>query len=149
MPKPCIVDTNVVVSGLIGKGGPPTQIVNAMLRGELPYALSADLFEEYASVLRRPTLVSLHGCSDNELGALLEDIAANAIWQEPEATARAPDAGDNHVWALLADMEGGQLVTGDRLLLENPSDGASVMSPRDFVDACLPALSPDDSGSGA
>ena len=46
MPKPCIVDTNVVVSGLIGTGGPPARIVNAMLNGELFYVLSADLFEE-------------------------------------------------------------------------------------------------------
>ena len=99
--------------------------------------------------MHRPTVVRLHRRADNELRALLVDIAANAVWREPEATARAPDAGDDHVWALLADMEGSQLVTGDRLLLENPPDGASVMSPRDFVDTCLHASSPDDPGSEA
>ncbi len=113
------------------------------------YVLSTDLFEEYASAMRRPAVVRLHRLADNELRALLEDIAANAVWREPEAAARAPDAGDDHVWALLADMEGSRLVTGDRLLPENPPDGVSVMSPRDFVDACLHAPSPDDPESGA
>jgi hypothetical protein len=39
----------------------------------------------------------------------------------------------NVVWALLAAHKGSMLVTGDRLLLDNPPDFASVISPRSFV----------------
>lgn len=149
MLKPCIVDTNVVVSGLIGAGSPPDRIVNAMLDGELSYALSADLFNEYASVLSRPAIARLHRLSDDELREFLEDIAANAVWRSPAPFAHAPDSGDDHVWALLADLDGGQLVTGDRLLLENPPRGASVLLPREFIEDHLPVTSPEDPENNA
>lgn len=137
VPQPWIVDTNVVVAGVIGTGGPPARIVDAMLDGELLFAMSADLFEEYASVLRRPAVARLHKRADDELYRLLGEIAANATWRTPEPSMRAPDPGDNHIWALLADLGGGRLVTGDRLLQDNPPDGASVLSPRGFVDRFL------------
>lgn len=146
MPKPCVVDTNVIVSGLIGRGGPPTQIVDAMLDGDLLYALSADLFDEYASVLRRPSIVRLHGRTDDELDVLLEEIAANAVWRNAAAAVKAPDPDDSHIWALLAELDGGLLVTGDRLLRANPPEGNSVLSPRDFVDALMKESSPAEPG---
>ena len=135
-PKVYIIDTNVIVSGLIGadSNSPPARILNAMLDGELLYLMSDNLLNEYSSVLHRPRLVREHDRSDEELGQLLTELAANAIWLEPTVTGDAPDAGDNHLWALLASRSRGQLITGDRLLLENPPSSASVISPRDFVD---------------
>ena len=65
------------------------------------------------------------------------DLVANAIWREPVASGDAPSAGDAHLWALLAAHPQAQLVTGDRLLIENPPSGASVTSPRCFLDTFL------------
>ena len=133
-PKVCIVDTNVVVSGLLGadSNNPPARILDAMLDGTLLYLMSSDLLSEYSSVLRRPGLVRLHGRTDDEIDRLLAGLVANAMWREPAVKSDAPDTGDDHLWALLASYPRGQLVTGDRLLLENPPGGASVTSPRHF-----------------
>ena len=138
-PKACIVDTNVIVSGLIGAdpNGPPARILDAMLDGDLLYLMSADLLTEYSSVLRRPRLVRFHGRTDDEIDRLLTDLIANALWREPITSVDAPDTGDTHLWTLLASHPQGQLVTGDRLLLNNPLRGASVISPRRFVDTFL------------
>ena len=138
-PKACIVDTNVIVSGLIGaeSNSPPALILNAMLDGKLLYLMSNDLLNEYSSVLLRPGLVRLHGLTDDEIDRLLTDLVANAMWREPVASGDAPSAGDAHLWALLASHPQAQLVTGDRLLIENPPSGASVTSPRHFVDRFL------------
>lgn len=143
-PKACIIDTNVIVSGLIGadSNSPPARILDAMLDGDLLYLMSDDLLNEYSSVLRRPRLVRLHGRTDDEIDRLLTDLVANAIWREPVASSDAPDTGDDHLWALLASHPQGQLVTGDQLLLDNPPSGVSVTSPRSFVDTFLSPKEP-------
>ena len=134
-----VIDTNVIVSGLIGadSNSPPVRILDAMLEGDIPYLMSDSLLSEYSSVLRRPNLARLHRRPDHEIDRLLGDLAAKAMWREPYASGNAPDPGDAHLWALLASHPQSQLVTGDRLLLENPSSGFSVISPRDFVDTML------------
>lgn len=139
-PGLCIVDTNVVVSGLIGSSsGPPARILRAMLGGDIPYLMSSDLLGEYSSVLRRPNLVRSHGRTSEEIDRLLADLVANAMWRDPVLGRGAPDAGDNHLWALLASHPRGLLVTGDRLLVENPPSGASVISARHFADTFFPS----------
>lgn len=140
IPGVCVVDTNVIVSGLIGAdpNSPPARILDAMLDGGFIYLMSDDLLDEYSCVLRRPGLVRLHGLTGEELDRLLVDLVANAMWRMPAAAGEAPDTGDQHLWALLTSYPQGLLVTGDRLLLENPPGSVSVISPRSFADSFLP-----------
>lgn len=136
-PAVFVVDTNVVVSALITSDAtsPTAIILDAMLDGGLLYLMSEDLIAEYAAVLRRPALVRLHGLSDREIDQLLTELTANAIWCEPVAGGGAPDARDNHLWALLASHAGSRLVTGDRLLVDNPPAGTPVLTPRGLARA--------------
>ena len=139
MQRICVVDTNVVVSGLIvpDSSSPPARILNAMIDGSLMYLMSPELLDEYAAVLGRPALVRIHGRTRDELDRLLTELVANAIWREPSATTGALDPGDNHLWALLASEPNAQLVTGDRVLLAKSPSGISVISPRGLVDSFL------------
>ena len=109
MQRICVVDTNVVVSGLIvaDSSSPPARILNAMIDGSLMYLMSPELLDEYAAVLGRPALVRIHGRTRDELDRLLTELVANSIWREPTATTGAPDPGDNHLWALLASEPNG------------------------------------------
>ena len=134
-----LIDTNVVVSDLLvaGSVSPPARILDAMIHGRLMYLMSPELLKEYSAVLGRPALARVHGLTPDELDPLLTELVANSIWREPEPVAAAPDPGDDHLWALLASEPRAQLVTGDRLLLENPPDRVSVVSPRDLVDGFL------------
>ena len=138
-PTFCIVDTNVVVSGLISadSSAPPAIILDAMLDGRLLYLMCGELLTEYSSVLRRPRLARIHGLTDAELDRLLTELVANAVWREPAMAGSAPDRGDDHLWAMLASYPEALLVTGDQLLLDNPPGEASVISPRQFVDSLL------------
>ena len=134
-PPVFVVDTNVIVSVLIGSDSkaPPAQILDAMLDGSLLYLMSGDLLAEYASVLLRPRLVRHHGRSEAEIDRLLSELTANAIWREAAAGDTAPDANDSHLWALLASWAGSRLITGDRLLVDNASARRPVLTPRDFM----------------
>ena len=133
-PPVFVVDTNVVVAGLISgaKSSPLTRVLDAMLSGSLIYLLSPALLAEYRSVLLRPKLTGRHRLTEAEVDAVLAELAANAIWREPGGTAgRAPDPGDNHLWTLLGDYSGSTLITGDRLLLEAPPlADSSVITPQ-------------------
>ena len=128
-----VVDTNVIVSGIIGSdpASPPARILDAMADGRLVYLMSGSLFAEYSDVLRRPAIVRLHRLADDEVDRLLTVLAANAMWREPATAASAPDAGDVHLWELLASWPQSRLVTGDRRLLDDPPRFGAVLTPRE------------------
>ena len=130
-----IIDTNVLVAGLITKNPVATvcQILDAMLSGRLPYLLSPDLLDEYQQVLSRPKISRLHGLHLQEVDCILEELATNAVWREPTVSDDAPDPGDNHLWSLLKSQPGSILVTGDKMLTANPPGNASVITPKHFL----------------
>ena len=128
-----VVDTNVVVSGVIGTdpASSPARILDAMLDGRLLYLVSGALFAEYSDVLRLPAIVHLHRRADDEIERLLTVLAANGMWRQPAPTVAAPDAGDNHLWELLASWPDSRLVTGDWRLRDNPPQFGAVLTPRE------------------
>jgi putative PIN family toxin of toxin-antitoxin system len=130
-----VVDTNVVVSGLItsARGSPTAVILDAMLAGRFSFLLSVELLAEYREVLLRPAIRRHHGLADAEVDAVLTDLAMNGILHEPgPAASTPPDPGDDHVWALL-ETPAAILVTGDEALRRRAPDPARVLSPRDFL----------------
>jgi putative PIN family toxin of toxin-antitoxin system len=135
-PQVFVVDTNVVAAGLITRSAdsPVVAILDAMLAGTLLYLLSPSLLAEYQAVLSRPKLLALHGLSQQEIEQLLVELTGNAIWRDPQDGPPAPDRGDDHLWVLLRAHSGSTLITGDQLLLEQPPEGASVITPRSWFD---------------
>ena len=120
MRRLCVVDTNVVVSGLVSRaeGGPPQRILSAMLAAELGFALSVELLAEYRGVLIRPGITALHGLGDAEVDEILQRLALEAVEVDPEPIA-VPDGvepGDEHVARLVLALPACVLVTGDRAL---------------------------------
>jgi uncharacterized protein len=134
-----IVDTNVVVAGLLTAEGasPVARILDAMLSAAFPFAVSEALLAEYRTVLTRPGVRRLHGLSIAEVESILTGLAQHAIVLVPatgEAAARAPDSGDQLLWDLLAARSDLTLITGDKLLLRHRAMRGRVISPPEFVD---------------
>jgi len=136
-PHVFVIDTNVVVAGLItgSSNSPAVAVLDGMLSGALLHLMSPALLQEYRSVLLRPKIAGLHGLTDGEVDNLLVELTANAVWRETTTVLPAPDRGDDHLWALLHAHAGSMLVTGDRLLLDNPPAGHSVISPRIWLES--------------
>ncbi len=131
-----VVDTNVVVSGILTSGidAPTSRILDSMLSGSLRFALSIELLAEYRSVLLRKKIRSRHGLDEVQIDTILTAIAENAVICEPaNPPSFPPDHGDLHLCALLAARPGAILVTGDQDLVDNPPDWASVVTPRTFL----------------
>ena len=138
---PAIIDTNVVVAGLITAEpqSPTSRILDGMIRGDFPFIVSVALLAEYRQVLARDRIRVRHGLSMDEIDGILTAIAANAIVREPVASEEvAPDPGDQHLWDLLASFSGAVLVTGDRRLIVEAADETSIVPPSGFVEQVFP-----------
>ena len=133
--KAVIVDTNVVVAGLLtaDDASPVARILDGMLVAAFPFVVSEALLAEYRTVLMRPRLRKLHGLAVAEVDAILTDMAQHAIVLAPIAAPPAPDPGDQLLWELLAAKADLLLVTGDKLLLKAPGMRGRVISPREFL----------------
>jgi predicted nucleic acid-binding protein len=132
---PVIVDTNVVVAGLLtsDKASPVARVLDGMLIAALPFVLSEALLAEYRAVLVRPELRKLHGLAIAEVEVILMELAQHAIVLDAAPGAPAPDAGDQLLWDLLNARSDLVLVTGHKLLLQNAQMSGRVLSPRDFL----------------
>jgi len=133
--RAAIVDTNVVVAGLLtgNAASPVARILDGMLAAAFPFVVSQALLGEYRTVLVRPGLRKLHGLTVAEVETLLTDIAQHAIVLAPVATTPAPDPGDQLLWELLAAKSDLLLVTGDKLLLRHAGMRGRALSPSEFV----------------
>ena len=132
---PVIVDTNVVVAGLLTAraDSPVARILDGMLGASFPFVISEPLLAEYRTVLVRPNLRKLHGLMVAEVEAILTDLAQHAIVLLPVAGPPAPDPRDQLLWDLLAAKLDLLLVTGDKLPQNDTGMRGRVISARTFV----------------
>jgi predicted nucleic acid-binding protein len=126
-----VVDTNVLVAGILSASGPPGWIVEALLSGEIEPALDAGIRAEYEDVLGRPEL----SLEPERVAAVLDVIDAFGLdavvppWPEP-----LPDPDDAPFLAVAAWV-GCPLVTGNlRHFPAKARGGVTVLTPRQLID---------------
>ncbi|MBI3370914.1 MAG: putative toxin-antitoxin system toxin component, PIN family [Betaproteobacteria bacterium] len=134
MSPPVIVDTNVVVAGLLTASAesPVARVLDGMLAAAFPFAISASLLAEYREVLKRPSLRKAHRLTAAELDVILVGLVEHAIVLAPPPAPRAPDPGDQHLWELLAARADLVLITGDKRLQKDRAMGPRIFSPAAF-----------------
>lgn len=136
MTPPVIVDTNVVIAGLLTarSDSPVARILDGMLAAAFPFVVSEALLAEYRTVLARPALRRAHGLSVTEQETLLIELAQHAIVLAPVAAPPAPDPGDQLLWELLAARDDIVLVTGDKRLFDDVLMCKRMFTPQGFLD---------------
>ncbi len=125
-----VLDTNVLVSGLLSPAGAPGWIVDLVTAGELSIAYDGRILAEYREVLERPEL----GLSKRAVRAALEAIARLGMeivalpWPH-----RLPD-GDDEPFLAVASAVRVVLVTGNlRHFPTRVRGGVEVETPRQFL----------------
>lgn len=127
-----VLDTNVLVAGLLSASGPPGWIIEAVLAGDLEPAFDAAIRQEYEEVLRRREFQFPPVRIDDVLAAFDQFafvVAAAAPWPIP-----LPDR-DDEPFLTVARASASVLVTGNlRHFPLRVRGGVTVLSPREFVD---------------
>ena len=66
-----VVDTNVWVSALINKAGPPAEVLAAYRTGDFMLVTSEEMLEEVSEVLARPRIARKYGIRAEDIAELL------------------------------------------------------------------------------
>jgi putative PIN family toxin of toxin-antitoxin system len=85
-----VIDTNVIVSGLLNPHGPPARVLDAVLKGRLKLVYDARILAEYRNVLSRPRLK----LTPARIQAFLAALGCQSAVTPIAARAAAPDADD-------------------------------------------------------
>lgn len=141
-----VVDSNVLVSGVIIRRGIPAQIVDALLLNRFRLLMSDDQRDELFDVFSRPKFVAGYESLVQDHIDFLRFIDLNARFV-PVSTTPAFGVRDPDDEAILATALVGRavfLVTGDHdllLLAGDPRLGSlRIVTPRQFLTALDPAF---------
>lgn len=129
-----VLDTNVLVSGLLTPAGPPGRLLNAIATGGLTPVYSDPVFEEYVEVLVRPSL-RLDSSAVLELlllfGEIGEPVQPAPLTLSGLSAADFPDPDDLPFYTT-ALAAGCPLVTGNLKHFPNPGP-VEVLTPAQAV----------------
>ena len=130
-----VIDTNILVSGLLSAKGPPAHIVDALLQGRLIPIMSTATVTELETVLHRAKLRSAFARAGVDPTAFLEIIRAMAHLVVPQPTSiPIRDAHDRIFLALLPSQPPPRyFVTGDMDFDAPEYNGVPVISAAAFA----------------
>jgi hypothetical protein len=107
-----VLDTNVVVSALIGKGS-PKRILEAVFSGKATLCLSAATFAEYLEVLSRPKFIRYPEFSEAAV-ATSKHLRSLALFVEPtRRVSVCSDPDDDKFLELALETKAAYLITGN------------------------------------
>ena len=126
-----VVDTNVLVSGLLNPHGAPGRIVDLIVTGDVSLLVDDHILAEYHEVLQRGRF----GFEAADVDALLALIDASAIRVHGAPLAeRLPDRDDEPFLEVAIAGEADTLVTGNvRHFPARLAQGMRIVSPAAFV----------------
>ena len=137
MPLRVVLDTNVLVSGLLTAQGPPQQALDAWLEGRYTLITLLYLAAELAHVLSHPRIAERLLVSAEEVNALLAAVLSQAV--VVPGRLRLPgvtrDPKDDAVVACAVEGKADHIVSGDQdLLVLGEYEGIRIVTPREFVE---------------
>lgn len=130
-----VLDTNVIVSATLIRGGNEDQLIRAWQRHAFELVLSPQILEEIGRALFYEKLRKFRWMTDAEVAALLEALAQGSALVSGRVKVKASrDPDDDKFLAAAVEAEAGFVVTGDRDLLDLKSDpGVRVVRPAQFL----------------
>lgn len=137
MPIRAVLDTNILVSGLVNEHGAPRRLVDDWLAGRFILVSSLYLMTELNHVLAYPRIARRLALTQTEIETLLAGLLTTAEitpgqLQLPGVTR---DPKDDAVVACAKEGQADYLVSGDRDLLDlDRYEEIQIVTPQQFVD---------------
>ena len=126
-----VIDTNVLVAGLLSPFGACGEIIRMVSAGELTLSFDARILLEYNEVLRRPRF----GFEEERVAAFLDYIAYRGRAVAPSPLSHSlPDPEDEPFLEVTLSSQAVCLVTGNQKHFpDKRCQGAKVISPDEFL----------------
>lgn len=126
-----VLDTNVLVAGLLTPFGPCGEIVRMVSSGELVLSLDARILTEYQEVLDRPKFKF----DKDKIAALLDHIEHRGITVASSPLPQPlPDSDDEPFLEVAIAARAICIVTGNQVHFPTElCQGVMVLSPNDFL----------------
>lgn len=129
-----VLDTNVIISGLLNSEGSPARVVNQWINGSIKVTTSPALIEEVLDVITRPKFKPLG--SLDERCELIKKLFEQAEIVNPSEKLRiiVDDEADNRVLECAVACDTDYVVSGDSHLLNLKNyRGIQILSPYKFI----------------
>ena len=123
-----VLDTNVLISGLLNPSGSPSRVLNLILNGKLKLLIDNRIFLEYSDVIRRPKFKF----KIEWINPLLDFIKMESdfILAEPfEIDFSDPD--DLVFYEVAKSGEANYLITGNK---KHFPEESNIVTPKEFID---------------
>lgn len=135
-----VLDTNVVVSGLLAADGLPAAILDLALQGKVRAAVSLPILAELERVLRRPRF----DFAPRKIGSFLALYKSRGRLVYPSKTLDAcrGDPSDNRFLECAQAAKAEFLITGNKSHFPSRCGNTSVVSPVEFWEAYLLRAAP-------
>jgi putative PIN family toxin of toxin-antitoxin system len=135
-----VIDTNVLVSALLTRGGLPEAVIDLAISGAVQWFASESVLAEYKVVLKRPRLaIDFRKVAD----AIARIRAIVSVVSPAVRVAAATDPDDNQFLECAEAAQAHYLVTGNIRHFPEAWKETRIVTPREFIDAWTTA--PDDS----
>lgn len=135
--KRAVLDTNVLISAVLGPGGLPRKVIDAVRRENGELLFSDETFDELQTRIWRPKFDSY--VSRESRAVYLAQLTTVSAWVSiagAKMGCRDPDDDMFLETALMGDAD--RLVTGDGDLLEmTPYQGIPILTPATFLELII------------
>jgi putative PIN family toxin of toxin-antitoxin system len=131
-----VLDTNVIVSGILSEKGAPGKILKAWFEDRFHLVTSTAILEELERVLHYPKIRRRHNWPDMRVSEFVEDVQRLAILVpgELKLAVVAADPSDDRYLECAVEGEAGYIVSGDRHLVGLAQyEEVEILSPSVFL----------------
>jgi hypothetical protein len=134
-----VLDTNVIVSATLIRGGNEDRVLRAWLRGAFELVLSPEILEEIGRVLTYDKLRRSRWMTEAEVLLLLETLAQEGVVVPGTPSVKASrDPEDDKFLAAAVQARARYVVTGDKDLLDlKVHRGVRMVRPAHFLQAIV------------
>jgi putative PIN family toxin of toxin-antitoxin system len=124
-----VVDTNVIVSGILKTGGNEAAVLNLVASGTLILCISAPILAEYRYVLTKKL-----GFDAVEVRWLFDLFESSAVAALTESLSISTHEADNRIYECAAACKADYIVTGNRKHFPKGHQNTQVVNARELLE---------------
>jgi len=131
-----VLDTNVIVSGVITDSGAPFDIIRRWRNGEFAIVVSEPILQEIDKVLHYPKIKNKRRLTDQNIGNVLKQLRNYSINTPSDVNLEVvpEDPADDKFISVAVEAEADYIISGDRHLKDlNSYRGIRILSPNEFI----------------